>query len=190
SPQVIQTTPTFYKADGTAIVGEPITLQPAEMRFVTIASLIPEGHRSESNWGGISFSFFGTPTEVWAQITIPGQANRGSSDVVFSVLDGQGSDTQEAVWWQPRPGKRTLALGNSSDASIATTVELSSGDTQTVTIPPHGTQYLSDNLSSGTSGGDSVKLMARLCCRVHEYIQKELFLYGARGLAGNCPWGV
>jgi hypothetical protein len=71
-----------------------------------------------------------------------GTLNSGSSDVTFAVLNGRGSDTQEAVWWTPRGGRVVIALGNSSDTSIQTHLEYSNGQSQTVDIAPHATEYL------------------------------------------------
>lgn len=52
SPQPIDVTPTFYTLEGMPIAGQVISLQPAEMRFVDVLSLIPEEHRNQHNWGG------------------------------------------------------------------------------------------------------------------------------------------
>lgn len=45
SAHELEITPTFYTLEGTAIVGEVIRLQPAEMRFVDTKSLIPARER-------------------------------------------------------------------------------------------------------------------------------------------------
>lgn len=159
SPQAITTTPTFYTENGEAIVGDTISLQPAEIRFVSIDSLIPEAHRGQHTWGGMSLSYYGQLMEVWAQITLPGAGQRGSSDVTFSPLNGTGSDTQEAIWWQPRPGKRVIVLGNSSDRPIVTTLQFANGNVESVNIPPLGTRYVRKNFPLiGSDGADSVKL--------------------------------
>jgi len=68
----MEVTPAFYTASGEAIVGDNFQLQPSEMRFVTIESLIPEHHRGQHLWGGMSLSYFGRSLEVWAQITLRG----------------------------------------------------------------------------------------------------------------------
>lgn len=154
----MEATPTFYTSDGEAIVGDTIRLQPAEIRFVTIESLIPEEHRGRHIWGGMSLSYMGGLMEVWAQITLNGAGNRGSADVTFSVLNNLGSDTQEAVWWQPTPGKTIIALGNSSNNQIHTTVQFSDGDIREVDIAPFATRYIRRNNSNNSASRQSAKL--------------------------------
>jgi hypothetical protein len=43
SAQVMTVRPTFYTVGGEAITGPPFAMQPSEMRFVTVESLIPDG---------------------------------------------------------------------------------------------------------------------------------------------------
>jgi hypothetical protein len=152
-------TPTFYTENGEAVVGEAIQLQPAQISFVSIESLIPEEHRGRRDWGGMSLSYTGRLMEVWAQITLNGADGRGSSDVAFSVLDGLGSDTLEAVWWQPTPGKTIVALGNSSNVPIHTTALFSDSDVQETDIAPFATRYVRRNNSNNSAGNQSVKLI-------------------------------
>lgn len=160
----MEAVPTFYTEEGEAIVGETIHLQPAEIRFVTVESLIPAQHRKQHVWGGMSLSYTGMRMEVWAQITLRGAGQRESADVVFSVLNGTGSDKQEAVWWQPKPGKANIVLGNSSSSQIHTTLQFSDGDAQEVDIAPFATRYIRRNVSNGGGNtpeagiGQSVKL--------------------------------
>ncbi|MGI9106434.1 MAG: hypothetical protein ACR2G4_09310 [Pyrinomonadaceae bacterium] len=59
SPKVMEVSPTFYMSDGTAILGEKIQLQPAEIRFVDIKKLIPVGERGRRQWGGMSLVLCG-----------------------------------------------------------------------------------------------------------------------------------
>lgn len=125
-------------------------MRPNEMRFVTVESLIPEEHRRRRDWGGMSLSYTGNLMEMWAQIALRGGNRGGSADVTFSVLNGAGSDVQEAVWQQPRPGKAVIALGNSSNEPIQTTLQFTDGETEEVNIAPFGTGYVRRN-----SGGNS-----------------------------------
>ena len=153
-------TPTFYTGDGEAIVGAAFEMQPHEMRCVTIESLIPPEHRGHHAWGGISLSYTGKLLEIWGQITLRGESQNGSSDVTFNIVNNLGSDTQEAVWWQPKPGKAIIALGNSSNSPIQTTLQYTNGDQETVNIAPFGTKYVRRNSIGGNSEGvgRSVKL--------------------------------
>lgn len=155
----MEAVPTFYTSNGEAIVGDTIRLQPSEIRFVSIESLIPEQHRGRHTWGGMSLSYTGMLMEVWAQITLNGAGNRGSADVTFSVLNNLGFDTQEAVWWQPTPGKTVIALGNSSNSQIHTTVQFSDGDVREVDIAPFATHYIRRNNSNNSNSKQSVKLV-------------------------------
>ena len=156
---------TFYTEEGLAVPGPLVHVQPAEIRYLEIASLIPAGQRWRVLWGGVSLSYSGKVFDLWAQITLLGSLNSGSSDVTFSVLNGRGSDTQEGVWWMPRGGRAIVALGNSSDTSIRTQLEYSSGDSQAVDLAPHATEYVrlhgerSDNALTARGGrGESVHL--------------------------------
>lgn len=98
SPHPIDVTPIFYTVDGEQLLGEPVQLQPAEIRFVPIQSLIPARHKGKRRWGGIALSYTGGVLEVWAQITFHGVDGHGSIDETFNRLEDQGSDTREAVW--------------------------------------------------------------------------------------------
>ena len=164
SPHEMDAVPTFYTEEGEAIVGDAVHLQPSEIRFVTVESLIPAAERGHHVWGGMSFSYTGRLMEVWAQITLRGRGQHASSDVTFSVLNNYGADTQEAVWWMPKPGKAVIALGNSSNAPIHTALEFSNGDVQELDIAPFATAYVrrnSNNANGKTTEageGESVKL--------------------------------
>jgi hypothetical protein len=146
---------TFYTEDGVAVSGPVIQLQPAEIRFVKIASLIPARERWRVRWGGMSLSYTGKAFDIWAQITLLGAINSGSSDVTFSVLNGLGSDTQEAVWQLPRGGGAIVVLGNSADSSIHTKLDYSDGDSQELDIAPHATEYVRSHQHGNNSNGRS-----------------------------------
>ncbi|MGI9106433.1 MAG: IPT/TIG domain-containing protein [Pyrinomonadaceae bacterium] len=104
--------------------------------------------------------------EIWAQITLLGVGNSGSTDVTFSVLDGRGSEVQEAVWWMPEKGTAIIALGNSSDTAIHTSIQYSNGESQDVNIAPFATEYIrrkageGEEITSQAEGGaEAVKLI-------------------------------
>jgi hypothetical protein len=142
SGTVTEVRPTFYLAGGGPIPGPAVFLQPSEIRYVDIAALIPPEHRWRSHWGGMSLSYTGGVFDIWAQITLVGSGISGSTDVTFSVLNGRGSNVQEAVWWMPHKGRTVIALGNSSGTSIQTTLRYSDGDLQVVNIAPSATEYV------------------------------------------------
>src|SRR5438045_5934739 len=127
SANPIDITPTFYTASGDAIVGNPVQLQPAEIRFIPVEQLMPESIRGTQRWGGIALSYTGNVLEVWAQITFHGIGG-GSIDETFNVLEEPGSDTREAGWWMPRQSTAIIALGNTSANAVRASVQFSPGE--------------------------------------------------------------
>lgn len=161
SPNPIEITPTFYTTEGEAIVGRTTQLQSAEIRFVPIDKLIPAAHRGRHRWGGIALSYNGGVLEVWAQITFHGVEGKGSIDETFNILEEHGSDTLEAVWLIPENSTATIALGNSSESPIHTTVEFSGGETKVIDIAPFATKFVrrrANKSMGGQAGVESVKL--------------------------------
>jgi hypothetical protein len=150
---------TFYTEEGLTVEGPVVQVEPSEIRYVNIATLIPPQQRWRLRWGGVSLSYTGKPFDIWAQITLVGSLNSGSSDVTFSVLNGRGSDKQEAVWWMPRGGRAILALGNSSNEPIQTALEYSN-DSRVVSIAPHATELVRfpPRASNIEGRGESVRL--------------------------------
>jgi hypothetical protein len=141
SASPIDVTPTFYAINGNAVVGNPVTLQPAEIRFVPVEQLMPEALRGRHRWGGIALSYTGNVLEVWAQITFHGVGG-GSVDETFNILEEPGSDTREAVWLMPKKGTAVIALGNSSNVPIRTTAQFSDGDSEEIDIPEGATKFI------------------------------------------------
>ena len=146
---------TFYTEEGVAVSGPVVELQPAEIRFVEIASLIPAQERWRVRWGGMSLSYTGKAFDIWAQTTLRGAINSGSSDLTFSVLNGVGSDTQEAVWRLSRGGRAVVVLGNSCDSSIHTRLDYSDGDSQELDIAAHATEYVRPHPNGNKNNGQS-----------------------------------
>ncbi|HEX8073011.1 MAG TPA: hypothetical protein VF546_23900 [Pyrinomonadaceae bacterium] len=139
---VTEVRPTFYTAAGEPVAGAAIYLQPAEIRTVDMAVLLPKHRRGRERWGGIALRYTGKAYDVWAQLTLLGAERGGSSDVTFSVLNGLGSPVQEAVWWQPAAGRSVLALGNSTDTPISTELSYADNAPQLIEIAPHATEYV------------------------------------------------
>lgn len=142
SPHPIDVTPILYTVDGQQVNGNPVTLQPAEIRFVPIESLIPDRHKGRHHWGGIALSYTGGILEVWAQITFQGVGREGSIDETFNMSEDLGSDTREAVWSMPKGSKSVIALGNSSDTLIQTKAQFSDGQSDVVSIAPFATEFV------------------------------------------------
>ncbi len=165
SDVVMEVHPTFYTDEGATVEASVVSLQPAEIRTVNIASLIPAAQRGRTRWGGISLSYTGKVFDVWAQITLLGAGHAGSTDVTFSVLNGRGSNVQDAVWWMPPGSRAVLALGNSSSTALQTNLQFSNGDSQIVHIAPYATEYVRLRARGGNNthelvdgGGESVRV--------------------------------
>ena len=160
SAHPIDVTPTFYTASGDAVVGNPIQLQPAEIRFVPVEQLMPEYLRGQHRWGGIALSYTGNVLEVWAQITFHGIGG-GSIDETFNILEEPGSDTREAVWLMPRKSTAMIALGNSASTAIHTTAQFGGGASEDFEIPAGVTRFVRHHPREGgnaTATPESVKL--------------------------------
>ncbi|HEX8565743.1 MAG TPA: hypothetical protein VF648_08730 [Pyrinomonadaceae bacterium] len=142
SSHVIDAVPTFYTDTGEPIVGQTISLKPAEMRFVDVMSLIPAEHRNRQKWGGMSLSYTGNSMEVWAQLTLHGIGQNGSTDVLFVVVNAQRSNVREAVWRMPKNAAATIALGNYSDSLAVATLTYSNGETEQVNVAPYATEIV------------------------------------------------
>jgi hypothetical protein len=161
SPHPIDLTPTLYTVDGEEVTGDAVTLQPAEIRFLPIKSLIPDRYEGKRRWGGIAFSYTGGILEVWAQISFRGVGGQGSIDETFNLFEDQGSDTREGVWWMPNGGRAVIALGNSSDAPIQTTAQFSDGESEVVNVSPFATAFVrrrAGEQQGKDASSDSVKL--------------------------------
>jgi hypothetical protein len=161
SPHPIDVTPLLYTVDGEEVTGEAVTLQPAEIRFIPVKSLIPDRYEGKRRWGGIALSYTGGILEVWAQITFRGGGSKGSIDETFTLFEDQGSDTREAVWLMPKGGRAVLVLSNSSDTPIQTTAQFSDGASEVVNVSPFGTAFIRRQPieRQGNNGSsDSVKL--------------------------------
>ena len=142
SPKEMEVTPTFYKRDGTPVVGAPVLIQSAEIRYVNIRKLIPASHRDERDWGGLSLSYHGVPREMWAQFRLLGVNGGGNVDEFFTVKAEQRSDIQEAVWWTPRKSTSIIALGNITDSPTSATVTFGGGETHFVHLAPRATEVI------------------------------------------------
>jgi hypothetical protein len=157
SPKAMAVTPTFYKLDGTAVVGAPVTIQSAEIRYADFKKLLPAEHRGEKDWGGLSLAYYGVAREMWAQFRFLGVNGGGNVDEFFIVSSEQRSDVQEAAWWMPKKSAAVIALGNVTDLPTGATVNFGDGETQTVNLAPHGTTLVR-RAHDGNAGAESVRI--------------------------------
>lgn len=151
SPKEMEVTPIFYKLDGTRVVGNPVVIKAAEIRYVDFRKLLPPGHRDEHGWGGLSLAYLGVPREMWAQFRLLGINGGGNVDEFFNVKAEQRSEIQEAVWWAPPKSASVIALGNITDAPTSATVTFSGGEPQAVNLAPHATEMLRRRSGRGDS---------------------------------------
>ncbi|MDX6446514.1 MAG: hypothetical protein QOH71_3588 [Blastocatellia bacterium] len=142
SPQAMSVTPTFYKRDGRIVVGDPVTVQSAEIRYVDIRQLLPEHYRNQRDWGGFSLSYDGFNREMWSQFRFIGVNGGSNIDEFFTVKDESRSDELEAAWWMPKKSEAILALGNLTDNPTSATIAFGDDHERRVHLAPHATEIL------------------------------------------------
>jgi hypothetical protein len=142
SPQAMEVTPIFYKLDGRRIVGEPVKIDSAEIRYVDVRRLLPPTYRDDRDWGGLSLAYHGVPREMWAQLRFLGVNGGGNVDEFFIVKAEARSEVQQAVWWTPPKSTSIIALGNVTDKPTGGIVTFGDGQAQAVQLPPNGTAII------------------------------------------------
>lgn len=158
SPHALDMTPILYTDEGVSVQGEPITLQPAEIRTVDVQSLIPAGQK-DHKWSGLTFAFTGNPLEMWAQLRIlgVGRAQR-SVDALFSVGRDKRSDVAEAAWVEPLRSQTILGVGNYSDTPMDVSVQYADGEERKISVAPFATEFVrrrGDERRKGKAGTDA-----------------------------------
>ncbi len=85
SANPIEVTPIFYTVNGDAVVMNPVHLQPAEIRFIPVESLMPEAMRGRQRWSGIALSsYWQRPGSVGADyLSRRGRRQRGRDFQTF-----------------------------------------------------------------------------------------------------------
>ncbi|HEY2960833.1 MAG TPA: hypothetical protein VGJ37_00330 [Pyrinomonadaceae bacterium] len=142
SPKTMEVSPTFYKADGTQIVAEKVSIKSQEIRYVKIKDLLPKYARGVRDSGGMTLSYYGTNREMWAQMRFL-KVNSGSSvDEFFTVVSESRSDLYEAAWWTPKDSSSIIALGNVTGEATSVNVRFGDQPAQVVSLAPHGTQIV------------------------------------------------
>jgi len=149
SPQKMEVTPIFYKRSGRRIVGAPVQIESAEIRYVDVKKLLPPTYRDDRDWGGVSLAYHGIPREMWAQLRFLGVNGAGNVDEFFIVKAETRSDVQEAVWWTPPQSRSIIALGNVTGVPSGATLTFGNGEVKSVQLPPNGTEIIRhENTSS------------------------------------------
>jgi hypothetical protein len=142
SPQTMAVTPIFYKLDGRRIVGEPVMIESAEIRYVDVKKLLPPTYREDRDWGGLSLAYHGVAREMWAQLRFLGVNGGGNVDEFFIVKAEARSDVQQAVWWTPPKSTSIIALGNVTNQPSGALVTFGDGESQAVQLAPNGTAII------------------------------------------------
>lgn len=104
SPDPMVVTPILYTAEGVAVLGQRITLAPAEVRPIALTDLLAGG-RQEHTIRGVALRYFGQMLELGVQITMR-LGEIGSVDVPVTGPGDHRSTVQEAVWWMPCRAQR------------------------------------------------------------------------------------
>lgn len=142
SPEAVDVTPTFYKADGAVVTGETVRVDSTEIRYVKLRKLIPTNHRGERDWGGMTLSYYGDNREIWAQLRFLGVNGGNSVDEFFSVAAESHADLYEAVWWAPKDSTSIVALGNLTEVPTSAVVRFGNQGSQTINLAPHATEIV------------------------------------------------
>jgi hypothetical protein len=158
SPAPIIVSATFY-GDGAAYTGANITLQPGEVRWISLTELNAPTQRKLVSNEAVELAYLGHMLEVGAQITLFRRGNAGTIDVPFNGGMDYHSNVQEAVWASPIGAAAHLSVANSTDRYVAATVSHSSGDVP-IELGPFATQTLVLR-SRSTVGVDSARIDSR-----------------------------
>jgi len=155
SPQAMDVTPVFYKRNGETVIGDPVRVGSAEIRYVNIMELLPERRRKESNWGGFALTYDGFNREMWSQFRFIGVNGGSNVDEFFTVKDEARSANYQATWWTPEKSEAIVALGNITDKATSASVTFASGRLRKINLPPHATELVRDE-HSNRGGAESV----------------------------------
>lgn len=155
TPEVVPVTPLFYTQSGEVVTGNPVNINPLEIRYVDLKSLIPVDQRGRSDWGGLSLKYFGGVRKMWAQLRFLAVNGGNNVDEFFIVESEQRSDTQAATWWSPPGGSATIGLGNVTDGYTSATITFGNGENQNVTLAPHATTIIRHSQTSAIKSSES-----------------------------------
>lgn len=149
SPDPMSIRPVFYRM-GMAAAGTPITLQPAEVRWMRLSELNqPTGADVITN-DAVELEYLGRKLEVGAQVTLIRQTQTGSVDVPFSARADYRSAVQEAVWFLPPAAQSVVVLGNASGLPVSVGIKRGGRAAEQLEIGPHETRTL---ISPSTQDG-------------------------------------
>jgi hypothetical protein len=155
SPHAMNVTPVFYKRGGEKVIGDPVTVQSAEIRYVDIRELLPQQRRAENDWGGFSLVYNGFNREMWSQFRFIGVNGGTNVDEFFTVKSESRADEFQAAWWMPEKSEALIGLGNITDVATSATVSFGDAD-HVIEVPPHGTEILRYKSEKGESASSAV----------------------------------
>jgi hypothetical protein len=155
SPHAMNVTPVFYKRGGEKVIGDPVTVQSAEIRYVDIRELLPQQRRAENDWGGFSLVYNGFNREMWSQFRLIGVNGGTNVDEFFTVKSESRADEFEAAWWMPEKSDAIIGLGNITDVATSAIVSFGDDKNRRIEIAPHATEILRYKSEKGESASSA-----------------------------------
>ena len=132
----VKVTPAFFTRNGESFAGETFEMLPTEVKTVNLTTLIPPAIRGRRDLGGMTLSYTGGMFEMWGQLRLM-NVNRGNSvDVTFALSQDQRSAIRNAVWWMPKDGEATIAVGNFGNSPLKARARFINGDVEEMEILP------------------------------------------------------
>ena len=84
----------------------------AEVKTINLKTLMPPAIRGRRDLGGMTLSYTGGMFEMWGQLRLMNVNHGNSVDVTFALSQDRRSAIRNAVWWMPKNGEATIAIGN------------------------------------------------------------------------------
>jgi hypothetical protein len=159
SAHSVKVTPTFFSRNGESFVGDAFEMLPTEVKTINLKTLMPPNIRGRRDLGGMTLSYTGGQFEMWGQLRLMNVKRGNSVDVTFALSQDRRSAIRNAVWWMPKDGEATLAIGNFGNSPLKAIATFNNGDTEEMEIPPFGT-HLIERHSTLSSSVDGVMLQA------------------------------
>jgi hypothetical protein len=163
SADILTVTTTFFN-EGMPASGTPVTLKPAEVRWLRLSDLNAPTGRAVTTNDGLQLEYLGHMLEVGAQVTLLRKAGAAAVDVPFSAAGEYHSSVQEAVWPAPPGTRSVVVLANTSDVTVGITVEQHNRESDYIEIAPHVTRALdrrSDVKGRSSAGFDWMRIDVR-----------------------------
>lgn len=116
SAHSVKVTPTFFSRSGESFVGETFDMASTEVKTVNLKNLMPPAIRGRRDLGGMTLSY------------------TGGMDVTFALSQDRRSAIRNAVWWMPKDGEATIAVGNFGNSSLKVRATFSNGEIEEINL--------------------------------------------------------